>query len=78
MGLHTSQAMEQRFHQATGVQPLSVEVINFYECDAMIELFSLENIALVSQRIQQIQDWEDIFIEISVLNGGGVEALSLA
>ena len=47
---------------------ISIEIIN--KCDTIIELSSLENVSLVSQRIQQIQDWEDILVEISVLMGG--------
>ena len=68
VGLYTPQAVERRFHQGTGVEPLLVEVIN--KCDAIIELSSLENITLVSQRIRRIQDWEDVPVEISVLMGG--------
>ena len=49
------------------MQPKSIEVIN--KCDTIVELSSLETLTLVSQRVQQIHNLEDIAVEISVLIG---------
>ena len=61
--------MEHKFVLATGVQPITVEIIN--ECDVIIELPNAKVTTLVSQKVVMIIEWEDIPVEASAMIGEG-------
>ena len=71
-----TRAVKCKFVLATGVQPVTVEIIT--ECDAIIELPTAEIAMLVSQQVVMIVNWEDIPAEASAMIGGRALIMGIA
>ena len=63
----TTQAVGRRFRQSTGAVPLTIEIVS--NSNAIITVSSTEIVTLLSQKVFDIKDWEDIPVEVSALVG---------